>query len=210
KAADDALRHSEQSLAATLYSIGDGVIATDASGHVSRLNPVAEQLTGWTEGEARGQPIDRVFHIVNEHTRETAVNPVARIVSEGVVFGLANHTVLISRDGSERPIADSGSPIRNASGEVDGAVMVFRDVSSDRTADEERERARRAEAAVRERDAFLSVAAHELRTPLTVLRLKLEGLEQLVAAQQLSPALADKASVRFADALRQTTRLADL
>jgi PAS domain S-box-containing protein len=210
KAAEDALRHSEQSLAATLYSIGDGVIATDASGRVSRLNPIAEQLTGWTEDEARGQPIDQVFHIVNEHTREDAVNPVARIVSEGVVFGLANHTVLISRDGTERPIADSGSPIRGASGDVDGAVMVFRDVSSERKADEERDRTRRAEAAIRERDEFLAVAAHELRTPLTVLKLKLEGLEQLVTSHGLSPALADKASVRFHDAQRQMTRLADL
>ena len=210
KAAEDALRHSEQSLAATLYSIGDGVIATDASGRVARLNPIAEALTGWSEDEARGQPIEQVFNIVDEYTRARAVNPVARIVSEGVVFGLANHTLLISRDGSERPIADSGSPIRSASGAVDGAVMVFRDVSSERRAEEERERARRAEAAIRERDAFLAVAAHELRTPLTVLKLKLEGLEQLVAAQPLSPAIADKASARVHDAQRQTTRLADL
>jgi hypothetical protein len=210
KAAEDALRRSEQSLSATLYSIGDGVIATDAAGRVSRLNPVAEQLTGWTEAEARGRPIDDVFQIINEHTREPAVNPVARIVAEGVVFGLANHTLLIARDGTERPIADSGSPIRGGNGDVDGAVMVFRDISAERRVDAEQQRARRAEAAVRERDAFLSVAAHELRTPLTVLKLKLEGLEQLLAVRPLRPELADKAGARFHDALRQTSRLADL
>ena len=131
------------------------------------------------------------------------------MIQEGTVVGLANHTALISRDGTERPIADSGAPIRSDGGPVEGVVMVFRDATAMREAEVERERARRAETAVRERDVFLSVAAHELRTPLTALRLKLEGLEKLVASR-LPPETAAKATARFNDALRQTTRLAEL
>ncbi|HVV49408.1 MAG TPA: PAS domain S-box protein [Polyangia bacterium] len=130
------VRRSEESLRATLYSIGDGVLATDERGRVTRVNPVAERLTGWQESEARGHPIEEVFHIVNEETRAEAVNPVARVLAEGVVVGLANHTALISRDGAERPIADSGAPIRDLSGKPSGAVLVFRDVTAERAAEE--------------------------------------------------------------------------
>jgi PAS domain S-box-containing protein len=209
KAAEEALRRSEESLSATLYSIGDGVIATDEQGRVTRLNPVAEALTGWQQAEAVGRPIESVFHIVNEQTRVPADNPVGRVLSEGTVVGLANHTALIARDGIERPIADSGSPIRDGSGAVLGAVLVFRDVTEERRAEEEYQRARRAEEAVRERDVFLSVAAHELRTPLTALKLKLQGLEQLVY-KLLPPETLSKVTPRFHDAIRQTRRLAEL
>jgi PAS domain S-box-containing protein len=135
KAMEDALGRSEQSLSATLYSIGDGVIAADEGGLVTRLNPVAERLTGWLQSEALGQPIETVFHIVNEETGAPAVNPVTRVLAEGIVVGLANHTALIARDGTERPIADSGAPIRDASGAITGAVLVFRDVSEERRAE---------------------------------------------------------------------------
>ncbi|HEX3765949.1 MAG TPA: PAS domain S-box protein [Kofleriaceae bacterium] len=209
KAAEEALRRSEDSLSATLYSIGDGVIATDDRGRVTRLNPVAEALTGWQQAEAVGLPIESVFHIVNEDTRAPAVNPVGRVLAEGTIAGLANHTALISRDGVERPIADSGSPIRDGSGAILGAVLVFRDISEERRVEEEYLRARRAEEAVRERDVFLSVAAHELRTPLTALRLKLQGLEQLVY-KLLTPESLSSVTPRFQDAVRQTRRLADL
>jgi PAS domain S-box-containing protein len=209
KAAEEALRRSENSLSATLYSIGDGVIATDEQGRVTRLNPVAETLTGWPQAEAVGRPIESVFHIVNEDTRAPAVNPVGRVLAEGTIAGLANHTALIARDGVERPIADSGSPIRDGSGAILGAVLVFRDITEERRAEEEYLRARRAEEAVRERDVFLSVAAHELRTPLTALRLKLQGIEQLVS-KLLTPETLSKVNPRFQDAVRQTRRLADL
>jgi PAS domain S-box-containing protein len=209
RAAEDALRRSEESLTATLYSIGDGVIATDAQGRVTRLNRVAEVLTGWSEAEASGRPIEDVFHIVNELTREPAVNPVGRVLAEGVVVGLANHTALIARGGIERPIADSGSPIRDSSGRTLGAVIVFRDVTAERAAEREHLRAVRAEEAVRERDVFLSVAAHELRTPLTALKLKLDGLALLIDKHLTGDARA-KTATRFDDALRQTTRLTDL
>ncbi len=133
---EDRLRQSERSLQTTLYSIGDGVLATDANGRVTRVNPVAARLTGWSETEAVGRPIGEVFHIINEETRAPAILPIARVLAEGVVVGLANHTALISRDGSEHPIADSGAPILNADGKTIGAVLVFRDVSEERRAGE--------------------------------------------------------------------------
>jgi PAS domain S-box-containing protein len=133
---EDRLRRSEQSLQTTLYSIGDGVLATDEQARVTRVNPVAERLTGWQEREAVGRPIDEIFHIINEQTRAPAVNPVSRVLAEGVVVGLANHTALISRNGRECPIADSGAPILDAQGKATGAVLVFRDVSKERRAEE--------------------------------------------------------------------------
>lgn len=122
-----ALADSEESLATTLQSIGDAVLATDTEGRVTRMNPVAERLTGWTLEMARGLPIDVVFRIINEVTRGPAVVPVAQVLATGVVHELANHTTLIARDGTECPIADSAAPIRAGTGEVTGVVLVFRD-----------------------------------------------------------------------------------
>jgi PAS domain S-box-containing protein len=136
KQAEEKLRQSEESLSTTLYGIGDAVLAADEKGRVTRINPVAERLTGWSEKEAVGRPLDEVFRIINEETRATAPNPVTRVLAEGVIVGLANHTALISRDGTERPIADSGAPIRGAGGETRGAVLVFRDVTAERSAEE--------------------------------------------------------------------------
>ena len=116
-------------LRATLYSIGDGVITTDRAGKVWILNAVAEQLTGYTEADARGQAIENIFRIVNETTRNTAENPIRRVLREGKVVGLANHTVLISKTGAEVPIDDSGAPIAGSNGAAGGVVLVFRDVS---------------------------------------------------------------------------------
>jgi PAS domain S-box-containing protein len=137
KQAEERLRRSEESLSATLYSIGDAVLATDEHGRVTRINPVAQQLTGWSEREAVGRPVVEIFNVINEETRAPAPNPVERVLAEGVVVGLANHSALISRDGTERPIADSGAPIRDAHGGTMGAVLVFRDVSLERQAEEQ-------------------------------------------------------------------------
>ena len=123
----------------TLASIGDGVIVTDASGHVTFLNPVAEQLTGWSSTDARNAPFAEVFRIVNEYTGAPVDHPVARVIKSGGIVGLANHTVLISRNGRRIPIDDSGAPIRYK-GALIGIVVVFRDVTERRRA--ERERAR--------------------------------------------------------------------
>jgi len=132
--AEAALRKAEQSHGIILRSIGDAVLATDANGRVEMLNPVAEALTGWTQDEARGKPLEEVFRIVNEETHQPVENPVARVLREGVVVGLANHTVLISRDGTERPVADSGAPIRDDRGLITGVVLVFRDQTAERAA----------------------------------------------------------------------------
>ncbi len=135
------IRDKEELVRTTLYSIADGIITTDSDGRVRRMNSVAEELTGWREFEAAGKPIDEIFNIVNEHTREKAMNPVERVLSEGVVVGLANHTILISRDGTERPIADSAAPIRTADGRLVGTVIVFRDQTRERESKNKLERA---------------------------------------------------------------------
>ncbi len=130
-------REAQEEIRATLYSIGDAVIVTDMAGRIQRLNPVAARLTGWSEAEAMGKPLDEVFRIVNEQTRAEVENPVARVLREGVVVGLANHTLLISRNGREYPIADSGAPIRTDEGENIGVVLVFRDQTAERAAQNE-------------------------------------------------------------------------
>ena len=134
EAAEAALRASEQDLDTTLHSIGDAVMTTDTAGHITRMNPVAEQLTGWQWGDARGRLVQEVFNIVNETTRRPAVIPVNEVLRTGKIHGLANHTVLISRDGSEYAIADSAAPIRGSNGELRGVVLVFHDVSQERAA----------------------------------------------------------------------------
>lgn len=127
-----ALHAERELLRVTLSSIGDGVIATDPGGKVTSLNVVAEQLTGWTRVEAAGTPLEHVFTIVSEETRQRVENPVTRALHDGIMVGLANHTLLIAKDGTERPIADSAAPIRGVNGDVLGAVLVFRDVTDDR------------------------------------------------------------------------------
>jgi len=126
------VRLREANLSITLRSIGDAVLVTDAEGRVSLMNPVAEWLTGWPESEARGHPVGQVFCIVNHYTRQPVENPVEIVLREGKVVGLANHTVLIARDGVERPIADSGAPIRaHPDSPIEGVVLVFRDQSEE-------------------------------------------------------------------------------
>lgn len=120
---------ARQWVSTTLRSIGDAVIATDAAGRIAFMNPVAERLTAWSEADAIGQPLDVVFHILSEHTRRPVENPVTKVLREGKVVGLANHTVLAARTGREVPIDDSGAPIRGEDGRVVGVVLVFRDVS---------------------------------------------------------------------------------
>jgi PAS domain S-box-containing protein len=130
---------AEAELATTLRSIGDAVISTDERGRVTFLNPVAEQLTGWGQSEARGQPLARVFRILNESTRAPVESPVDRVLEEGAVVGLANHTLLVRQDGSEVPIDDSAAPIRDGVGRLTGVVLVFRDISEKKRAEAERE-----------------------------------------------------------------------
>ena len=128
-------------LRVTLGSIGDAVITTDMHGRVTYLNPVAESLSGWTQQEALGEPLESVFRIISEETRNTVENPATRALREGIVVGLANHTLLVTKDGVERPIDDSAAPIRDERGVVSGCVLIFRDVS-ERRQWEKREAAR--------------------------------------------------------------------
>src|SRR5690242_1397393 len=118
-----------------LASIGDAVIATDATGRVVFLNSTAETLTGWTFRQAIGREIGEIFHIVNASTRQPVEDPVTRVLREGKVVGLANHTILIAQDGTERPIDDSGAPIKDAAGTLMGVVLVFRDITDRRRAE---------------------------------------------------------------------------
>lgn len=120
----------------TLYSIGDGVVATDAAGLILHMNPTAESLCGWTEREAQGKPIGDVLRFVSEATGRAVQSPVAEVIARGSVVGLANHTLLVARDGTQRPIADSAAPIREADGSTAGIVLVIRDQTEERQAEQ--------------------------------------------------------------------------
>ena len=122
----------------TLRSIGDAVITTDTQGCITYINEVGESLTGWAHNDALGQPLERVFQIVNEVTRLPVESPATRALREGIVVGLANHTVLIQKDGKECPIDDSAAPIRNELGYVSGCVLIFRDVTAQRLVEREK------------------------------------------------------------------------
>ena len=133
--AERAASAARGSLETTLKSIGDAVISTDAEGHVVFMNPVAERLTGRALADAEGRALSEVFRIVNEQTRETVESPVEKVLREGGIVGLANHTVLLARDGSEIPIDDSGAPIRDDAGRITGVVLVFHDITERRAAE---------------------------------------------------------------------------
>jgi PAS domain S-box-containing protein len=146
------IREQREKLQVTLASIGDAVISTDDKGRVEFLNPVAERLLGWISLDAAGRALDEVFQIVNEETRQPVENPALRALRDGRVVGLANHTILISKEGTERPIDDSAAPIKDADGNVIGSVLVFRDITA----------RRRMEAALRESEERLRLLADSI------------------------------------------------
>ncbi len=192
---------ARNSLSTTLKSIGDGVITTDAAGAITFLNPIAEELTGWRDEDARGQPIGSVFRIVSEQTHHPVETPVVRVLREGILIGLANHTLLIRKDGRETPIDDSGAPIKDDAGAIVGVVLVFRDVS-------EKKR-------VEQRQTFLAnataILAETLDYELTLSRIAALAVPTLAAwcsvqmagsTSQLAVAHVDPAKVELARELQ--------
>ena len=137
KEAERVLAGEQERLSVTLRSIGDGVITTDVDGNITLMNKVAENLTGWTQVEALDKSLADVFHIINEKTGERSENPVEKVMARGKIIGLANHTVLIARDGTARSIADSGAPIRDRESRIIGVVLVFRDTTETNRLEEE-------------------------------------------------------------------------
>jgi PAS domain S-box-containing protein len=197
---------SEAWLRTTLASICDAVIATDDSGHVKTMNGIAQRLTGWTEEEGRGRPLDEVFRVVNEESGHPVENPITKVLREGQIVGLANHIALLDRNGRAIPIDDSAAPIRTPEGRLMGVVMVFRDVTERRQAERqqagaierEREARREAEAAARSKDEFVATLSHELRTPLNAIF----GWVQLLRGG----ALDDGARVHALEVIERSTR----
>jgi PAS domain S-box-containing protein len=209
------LAAQKELLSVTLRSIGDGVIVTDTEGRVTFLNVAAEELTGWASAEAVGLPCTTVFRIISEETRQAILSPVEKVLQDGAVAGLANHTILIRRDGSELPIDDSGAPMRDAQGVIRGVVLVFRDFTRHKRAEENLIRAAaELESASKAKDQFLAALSHELRTPLTPLLVILTMWEQ---DERISPALREdvrmmrrnvQLEARLIDDLLDLTRIA--
>jgi two-component system, cell cycle sensor histidine kinase and response regulator CckA len=177
---DRRLRENEQWLAATLGSIGDGVIATNESGQVRFMNPLAEQLTGWKQDKAMNRDVQSVFNIVDERTRQPVANPAIMALATGEVALLAPDTILIDQAGSERPIDDSAAPIRDVNGAVSGAVLVFRDITERRRLEDHLRQAQKMEAIGR----LAGGIAHDFNNIMTIIL----GLSELLSSDQLPPA----------------------
>ncbi|HAR94830.1 MAG TPA: hypothetical protein DCR97_02540, partial [Deltaproteobacteria bacterium] len=163
KLAENALKASRELFRTTLTSIGDAVIVTDIDGRIRFVNAEAQRLTGWMGEDPLGQPLSSVFRIINEQSREPVENPVDKVLRLGCVVGLANHTLLVSKDGREIPIDDSGAPVRSADGTVYGVVLVFRDFTAHKEAEQALQKAHdELEQRVEERTAELKGQAELL------------------------------------------------
>jgi len=194
KQAEEKLAEEKEQLAVTLRSIGDAVITTDTEGKVVLVNRVAEELTGWPQREAEGRPLMDVFRVINEYNREPHESPVDRVMKSGVIFELANHVLLIARDGTERAIADSGAPIRDSQGRIIGVVLVFRDVTQSRKIQEEAFKARKLESI----GVLAGGIAHDFNNILTAILGNINLAASLAGSDQEKSLLAsaEKASLR--------------
>jgi PAS domain S-box-containing protein len=198
KVAVDALATEKERLAVTLRSIGDGVITTDTDGNIVLINSIAEEMTGWSQEEAVGKPFAEVFNIVNEKSRLACENPITKVLRSGTIVGLANHTVLISRFGKERIIADSGAPIRDQESRIVGAVLVFRDITDKLKMEEELLKARKLESI----GVLAGGIAHDFNNLLTAILGNISLAKILTAKEDRihqKLAEAEKASLRARD-----------
>ena len=209
------VQRQKEFLNVTLGSIGDCVIVADTEGRITFMNPVAATVTGWSREEALNQPVERIFRIINEETREPGEHPVVKVLKTEKIAGLPNHTLLIRKDGSEVPIDDSGAPICEPSGELRGVVLVFRDFSDHKKVETELIRAKsEAEAASKAKDQFLAMLSHELRTPLAPVLATLNRWEftgELPAAVQAEVQMVRRGvelEARIIDDLLDLTRIA--
>jgi len=194
KQAEEKLAEEKEQLAVTLRSIGDAVITTDTEGRIVLVNRVAEQLTGWTQREASGRPLMEIFRVINEHSRESHESPVDRVMNSGAIVELANHVLLIARDGTEKAIADSGAPIRDRHGRIIGVVLVFRDVTQSRKIQEEAFKARKLESI----GVLAGGIAHDFNNILTAIlgNINLAGSLAANDKEKSLLASAEKASLR--------------
>ncbi len=203
KQTEKALRASKENLRTTLNSIGDGVITTDIDGKITGINPVAESLTGWKHKEALGKPLTKVFNIINHQTRKPVRSPVEKVLKNGKIVGLANHTVLISKDGTEYQIADSGAPIQDVWGNITGVVLVFRDVSEQLQAERKLLKIKKLESL----GVLAGGIAHDFNNLLTGLFGNIELAKMLLPAGHKAQKLLESAGNSMDNAINLTKQL---
>lgn len=188
---DRQLKQSEKWLSTVLKSIGDAVIASDANRCVTFMNPVAEALTGWRQEDVLGRDVEEIFQIADEETKTLITNPITRALETGTVVGLPEKTILIARNGTEIPVDDSAAPIKDEQG-ITGAVLVFRDITERKQAEEARRKQMVQKVLVTElerlnqlKDEFLSTVSHELRTPMANMKMAIQMLQVSSTVEQL-------------------------
>ena len=198
KKSEQALANEQEKLLVTLRSMGDGVITTDLDGKIVLINKVTEQLTGWNHQEAVGKPIGKVFNIINEKTGDPCDNPVDKVLATGKIIDLKNHTALVARDGTHYIIKDSGAPIFNHKSEIIGVVLVYRDVTKERRAEEELLKVKKLESV----GILAGGIAHDFNNILAAILGNIELAEMSInSTEEAYPLLqeAKKASIRAKD-----------
>ncbi|MBW2466308.1 MAG: PAS domain S-box protein, partial [Deltaproteobacteria bacterium] len=194
KQAEDELAYEKERLAVTLNSIGDGVITTNIMGRIVLINKVAQNLTGWSQAEAAGKPLEEIFHIIHEKSRQRHQNPVEKVLATSRKVELSNHTILVTRDGEERFIDDSGAPIFDHKSEIIGVVLVFRDITKERRLEEELQKARMIEST----GVLAGGIAHDFNNILTVISGNISLAKIMSTDQKIFDRLsgAEKACIR--------------